>query len=90
MHLRAAELDGAIDLRGAQLDGDLVLDGSTVVQIGGRRVRRCLYRDAWRFTLQRLTDPGLRKVQVLELTGDLSLIGPAWTTRKASPWPPTG
>ena len=37
VHLRAVEIDGAIDLRGALLDGDLVLDGSSVVRMAASR-----------------------------------------------------
>jgi hypothetical protein len=75
VHLRAVEINGAIDMRGAQLDGDLVLDGSAVVQTGGIAFDAAYIVTRGDLTLRGSRIRGSVKVVGARLTGDLSLIG---------------
>lgn len=75
IHLRAARINGAIDLRGAQLDGDLVLDGSAVTQPSGIAFDAAYIVTRGDVTLRGSHIRGSFKVVGARIAGDLSLAG---------------
>ena len=73
--LRAVEIGGTIDMRGARLEGELILDGSSVTKDTDVALDVSYATIRGDLTLRGCRFRGVVKVSGARLTGDLSLVG---------------